>query len=90
MSRRKPISKIIITLDHDHDTDSLCDTDGWNVHSFGHRHSNYKNPGDLGFDDGIPDSDLQSKIDKGLAFPLIYFEHVQCHWSLQGDGLSCR
>jgi|GEM_PF-3289349 len=86
------MSKIIITIDHDHDVDDPGDYDGWSVHSFSTQHSNYKDPADLGLDaDGDPDCpDLLRKLKEGLAFRLSYFEHGQCMWSLQGTGPQCR
>jgi len=79
------VSKIVITIGHDHDAENPCDTDGWKVYSFNRRHANYKSPND--FEDS---EELREKLEAGLAFKLSYFEHGQCAWSLQGEGYECR
>ena len=71
--------KLVIKLWHD---DMPCDPCeyGWKVHSFSHRHANFTHPGDF---DG--DEELARKLKIGLAFPLSYYEHGQCLWSLGGE-----
>jgi len=83
--------KLVIKVWHDEMPDNPCDGDDWKIHSFSRRHGNFTHPDDLGFDEnGQPEKELQAKIDKGLAFPLSYYEHGQCLWSLQGGGPQCR
>lgn len=84
--------KLVIKFWNDDCAESPADNDGqWKPYSFSHRHSNFTDPSDLGFDeDGHPEKELQAKLDAGLAFTLSYFEHGQCVWSIQGDGPQCR
>jgi hypothetical protein len=83
--------KLVIKVWHDDMPDDPTEGDEWKMYSFSRRHSNYADPDTLGFDeDGHPEKELQAKIDKGLAFPLSYFEHGNCVWSLQDTGPQCR
>jgi hypothetical protein len=82
--------KIVVYVEPDYSAEDPCSYDGWKVHSFGRRHSNYADPRDVGFDDdGQPTEELREKLKKGLAFKLSYFEHSNCGWSLQGEGYDC-
>jgi len=75
----------------DHDAENPCDLDGWKAYSFSKRHHNFARPESLGFDEyGNVDGDIALKMDAGLAFPLSYFEHGSCMWSLKGAGPQCR
>lgn len=75
----------------DFDAENPCDYDGWKAYSFGRNHSNFVEPDALGFDEhGNVDGDIALKMDAGLAFPLSYFEHGACVWSIRGAGPQCR
>ena len=76
--------KIVVYVEPDHDAEDPCDCDGWKVHSFSLRHSNYKHPSDFDHEELMP------LLEKGLAFKLSYFEHGQCEWSLSGEGYQCE
>jgi hypothetical protein len=84
--------KIVVYVESDHSAEDPCSYDGWQVHSFCRSHYNYADPYAVGIDPdtGAPDEELQAKIDTGLAFPLSYFEHGMCEWSLQDEGYQCR
>ena len=77
--------KLVVKLSHDDCPESPCDTDGWKVYSFSNRHSNFKHPDE--FED---DEAFEAKLKAGLAFPLAYFEHGNCVWSLSHEGPQCR
>jgi hypothetical protein len=64
---------------------------GWEVYSFSHRHTNYKNPEefDLYYDRENHSLEtrnigLRRKLEVGLAFMLSYFEHGMGAWGRQG------
>jgi hypothetical protein len=76
---------LVVRVSHDDSPESPCNEDGWQAYSFSTRHANYKNPEDF---EG--DAELEAKLKAGLAFPLSYFEHGQCMWSLAGSGPQCR
>jgi hypothetical protein len=79
--------KLVINLWYDDMPENPCDYDGWKVYSFSRRHGNFKHPEDLEGDD-----DFTRKRKEGFAFPLSYFEHGQCLWSLSGElppGANC-
>lgn len=80
--------KIKLELWYDGDTECPCDNDGWKLYSFNHRHINYKDPQVLltAGDGTAFDSELQAKLDNGLAFICSYFEHGQCTWMLRGGS----
>jgi len=85
--------RLVVHIEPDYDMEDPCEEDGWQVYSFSRRHSNYKDPDELGFfpmDPEDMDPELQAKLDSGLAFVLSYFEHGNCVWSLQGTGPQCR
>jgi len=87
--------RVQIMFWHDDCADSPCEEDGWTVYSFGRRHSNYKDPYDLGFGPNgeVEDENLLAKMQSGLAFTLSYFEHGNCIWSLRDElppGANCR
>jgi len=86
--------KLIVNLWHDDMPEDPNEMDGWSAYSFSRRHGNYKNPEDISDEDedgnGVPDAELQKKLDAGLAFFLDYYEHGQCSWSLAGEGPQCQ
>lgn len=68
-----------------HDPDMECpDNDCWKVLSFNRKHINFADMSKLDTDD------LSQKCVAGLAFPLSYYEHGLCRWSLGGTGPSDR
>jgi hypothetical protein len=78
--------KLVIKFWHDDHSTDPCEDD-WQVYSFNRRHHNYRQPDE--FED---DEELQTKLKVGLAFPLSYYEHGQCLWSLGGalpPGARC-
>jgi hypothetical protein len=77
--------KIVVYVEHDDCVDSPASEDGWQVHSFGRRHHNFKHPDNFEYDD-----EFALKLKAGLAFSLSYHEHGQCVWSLTGDGPQCQ
>jgi len=81
---------VTVNILPDYDAESPCDGDGWTAYSFSRKHGNFKHPDELGFDEGRPTEELQTKLKAGLAFILDYFEHGNCVWSLGGTGPQCR
>lgn len=77
--------KLVVNLWHDDHPENPAECDGWAVYSFSTNHSNFKHP-----DEFEEDEELASKLKVGLAFPLSYFEHGECLWSLGGEGPQCR
>ncbi len=83
---------LTLNLHYDHDLENPSEFDGWKLYSFGRRHTNFKHPGELGLGDldpstGLPkirNPGLRSKLKKGLAFFLSYYEHGCCSWFLHG------
>lgn len=81
---------LVLTVEPDVDLECPNDNgDGqWRLYSFGTRHSNYKDPEELGISpergaDGTPkvtNPGLRTKLRVGLAFWLGYFEHGNCLW----------
>ena len=65
---------------HDDCAEDPCNNDGWKVYSFSTRHYNFKDP-----DDFRDDEAFARKRHEGLAFPLSYYEHGQCLWSLVSE-----
>lgn len=80
----KTALKLIVTFWHDEHPQDPREED-WNVYSFNHRHENYKHPDE--FED---DEAFQAKLTNGFAFPLSYYEHGQCVWSLANEGPRCQ
>ena len=86
-----------VHLEHDGDGENPSEWDGWRLHSFGRRHTNFRDPKSLGLaleldSDGWPkvkNPGLRSKLKAGLAFFVSYFEHGQCVWFIPGEGPSC-
>jgi hypothetical protein len=78
--------KLVVRLWHDDCPMDPTEYD-WKVYSFSHRHSNFKHP-----DDFRDDEDFARKRHEGFAFPLSYYEHGQCLWSLVSElpaGARC-
>ena len=79
--------KLVIKFWHDDAPDDPCNMDGWKAYSFSHRHANFALRGSFHKDR------LRELTEQGLAFPLSYFEHGQCLWTLVGElppGARCR
>jgi hypothetical protein len=74
-----------VIIEPDSDTENPCDSDQFKVHSFSRRHSNFKDPNEL----GLGKVGLRRKLEAKTAFILSYFEHGDCVWSLEGEGPSC-
>lgn len=65
----------------DHSPDDPNDQDGsWRVYSFNSRHVHFQHP------DEFNKKELKSKLKRGYAFMLSYYEHGLCRWSLSGEG----
>lgn len=68
-----------------------CEWGGWEVHSFGRRHYNFRHPAGLITEAGEGATiGIRRKLAVGTAFVLSYFEHGSSHWSLMGEGPQCR
>jgi hypothetical protein len=78
-----------LTIEHDPDTESPNEWGGWRLYSFSRRHNSFKDP-DYFYEDGKPNAEIQALLEKGLAFPLSYFEHGNCQWSLMNEGYKCQ
>jgi hypothetical protein len=75
---------IEIQVMHDHGVENPCEWDcSWTVYSFNTRHGIYRDP------DTFDADEMESLAAKGLAFPLGYYEHGNCLWTLAGTGPSC-
>jgi len=81
-----------VRLEHDDNPENPCDHDGWKVYSFGRRHSNFKDPEEIGLGEldqygepAILKIGLRKKLEVGTAFLLGYFEHGNCSWFLRGN-----
>jgi hypothetical protein len=76
-----------LTLHHDDSPTNPMERDGqWTLYSFNNRHNSYKDP-----DKFLPPSiGLRRKLTAGLAFLLSYYEHGNCEWSLQDQGVQDR
>jgi hypothetical protein len=68
-----------VFLEFDSDTESPNGFDcGWKLYSFSRRHGSFKDPGSFDFD-------IQTKVNKGEAYWLSYYEHGNCWWG-RHDG----
>jgi hypothetical protein len=76
---------LVVQVSHDDSPEDPNESDGWRLYSFSNRHGSFKDP-----DEFADDDELQAKLKIGLAFPLSYYEHGNCVWSLGGQGPSCR
>jgi hypothetical protein len=72
--------KLVINIWHDEMPCDPCEY-GWKVHSFNRRHANFMHPDNFEYDN----EEFEAKLKAGLAFPLSYYEHGQCLWSLGGE-----
>lgn len=90
--------KLTLRVEHDNDCDGPLEWDGqWTLHSFSTRHSNYKDPEELGLSlevrDGMPvikNPGLRRKFERGLAFIVSCYQHGGIVWSIKGTGPQCR
>jgi hypothetical protein len=85
---------LVIRVDHDPDTDSPLDYDGWKLHVIvPSRRFHHVSPESVGFVETnkgyIPNIGLRRRFKVGLAFMVDYYEHGLCRWSLSsGFGKS--
>tara|TARA_R110000851_G_scaffold54489_2_gene128570 strand:+ start:615 stop:1163 length:549 start_codon:yes stop_codon:yes gene_type:complete len=86
-------------ITNDDDPENPCEWTEWEPISFGNRHTNYKDPADVGikgvdrYGDVVASQRLQRKLDSNTAFVLSYYEHSSCVWFLKGHGApgtDCR
>lgn len=73
-----------VTLHYDHDPEDPCKWGGWKVYSFNRRHASFRNPSEFYDEHGNLRIGFRTKLRHGLAFPLSYYEHGLCHWSIAG------
>jgi hypothetical protein len=83
-----------VILENDVDYPNPAEEDGWTLHSFCTRHTNFKDPEECGL--GPPDKTtghpipltigLRRKLETGTAFVCSYYEHGNSIWSLLGEG----
>jgi len=78
---------LTIKIEVDPDMENPCDMEcQWKVYSFNTRHASFKEPSELGLEDGkITNPGLRQKLKVGLAFFLSYYEHGLCDWSVAGS-----
>mgnify|MGYP000004506244 CR=1 FL=1 len=75
----------------DHDAESPCDWEcSWKIYSFSSRHVNNASPDQFLTENGKWRFEYARKADVGLVFPLSYYEHGLCEWSVSGEGMQCR
>lgn len=67
-----------------------CDDGEWEVKSFNRRHAHRVDPDSFRDDDGNLSAEMRTKLEKGEAFVLDYYEHGNCQWSLSGTGPQCE
>jgi hypothetical protein len=82
-----------LTVTIDYDQDCEYPENGWKLHSFTPRRTDFRDPIELGLgplgENGlptIPNPGLQKKMKAGLAFICSYFEHGDHIWFLLGEG----
>jgi len=78
--------KLVVNLWHDDQVDDPTE-ENWTVVSFSSRHNAFRHPDE--FEDNAEHAE---RVKAGLAFPLSYFEHGQCLWTLAGElppGADC-
>jgi hypothetical protein len=92
---------LTVTIGHDQDVENPMECSNWKLHSFGRRHSNFKDPEELGLSyrqdfTGRPIitcPGLRRKLNCGTAFFCWYYEHGQRAWGVTGSytaGLEFR
>lgn len=74
---------------NDPDIENPCDYDGWKVYSFCRKHIDNRHPEDFITPKGNWRFEFSRKAEVGLLFPLSYFEHSGCAWSIRGEGMRC-
>lgn len=79
------MSKVVVRIEHDSDTESPAEYGGWVLHSFSRRHRSFTDPDTL----GLGSIGFRRKLACGTAFLLSYYEHGNCQWALRGCGVSC-
>lgn len=83
-------------MDYDQDTENPTELDySWSFYSFSAKHINYADPYKFisrktTRDNFVPLSRYRRKYETGLFYPLSYYEHGNCVWSLKGEGPQCR
>jgi len=79
-----------LELWHDPDTENPCDWEcSWKVCSFSRKHINSVHPDKFLTESGKWRFEYARKADVGLVFPLSYFEHGLCQWSIMNEGMQC-
>lgn len=82
---------LVVTVDFDDTVEDPCELDGWRLYSFSTRHTNFKDPVELGLSKrGSPDPKLRRKLKDGTAHLLSYYKHSGSLWSFQGHGPQCQ
>lgn len=78
--------KVRITVAQDAMAENpMTDRDGqWTLYSFNRWHENYKDPEQVGFENGRPTIGLRRKLTVGTAFIAGYYEHGACRWDVSG------
>lgn len=61
----------------------------WKVYSFCRSHINSSTPDEFITSNGNWRFEYARKASVGLVFPLSYFEHGDCVWSIRGEGMNC-
>jgi hypothetical protein len=86
-----------VRVEQDYCAESPCDMDdGWKVHSFSHRHVNYKHPDTFGivldeYGEGTStELGIRNKLRAGTMMILSCYQHGGVVWSLEGSGPQCR
>lgn len=76
---------------NDCDVENPCENAGsWKIYSFCRNHINSVNPDKFLTDNGNWRFEYARKVNLGLVFPLSYFEHGNCVWSIKGSGPQCQ
>jgi len=77
---------ITVEVWYDHDAEQPPD-EVFRISSFGRRHCNYTHP-EKWFDEARRPVNIgvRRRIACGTLFPLCYYEHGSCVWSLAGEG----
>lgn len=80
------MKKVIITIDHDPDTEDPCTYSWWRLVSFDPRNTNHESVERY----RPPSAALRLKLKRGLAYLLDRYDHSGTVWSLHGEGLQCK
>lgn len=79
-----------LELWHDSEVENPCDWEcSWSVYSFSRKHTNNRHPDEFFTESGKWRFEYARKAGVGLVFPLSYFEHGLCQWSVMNEGMQC-